>query len=67
MKELVKPLKRLYTVLEAAMYLGRSTWSVRRLIWAGEIPAAKVGRRVHLDVKDMEALIERNKITEEAA
>jgi hypothetical protein len=32
-----KTLKRLYSLPEAAVYLGRSTWSVRRLIWNGEL------------------------------
>ena len=30
--------KRLYSLAEAASYLGRSIWSVRRLIWNGELP-----------------------------
>ena len=59
-----QPLKRLYRVEEAAEYLGRSTWSVRRLIWAGELPAVRAGGRVHVDVQDMDAFIEQNKVTE---
>ncbi|THI92256.1 MAG: helix-turn-helix domain-containing protein [Nitrospira sp. CG24A] len=62
-----KPHKRLYSIPEAAEYLGRSTWSVRRLIWAGELPSVRAGRRVHLDVCDMEAFIENNKVRENAA
>jgi len=59
-----KPLKRLYRIDEAAEYLGRSPWSVRRLIWAGELPAVRHRRRVHVDVRDMEAFIDRNKFRE---
>lgn len=59
-----KPYKRLYRIDEAAEYLGRSTWSVRRLIWAGELPAVRHGRRVHVDVQDMEVFIDRNKFRE---
>lgn len=59
--------KRLYSIPEAAEYLGRSTWSVRRLIWAGELPSVRAGRRVHLDVCDMEAFIENNKVRENVA
>ena len=59
-----RPLKRLYSLPEAAVYLGRSTWSVRRLVWAGELPSVRAGRRVHLDVCDMEAFIENNKVRE---
>jgi excisionase family DNA binding protein len=63
----VKPLKRLYSLQEAATYLGRSTWSVRRLIWSGEIPAVRAGVRVHVDVQDMDAFIDRNKVREESS
>ena len=58
--------KRLYTLPAAAEYLGRSTWSVRRLIWDGVLPSVRVQRRVHLDVADMENLIEQSKVVEEA-
>lgn len=58
--------KRLFSLPEAALYLGRSTWSVRRLIWGGEIPSVRAGRRVHVDVQDMDRFIERNKVTEVA-
>ena len=56
--------KRLFSVEEAAQYLGRSSWSVRRLIWSGELPEVRVGRRIHLDVRDMDTFIDRNKQTE---
>lgn len=59
-----KPLKRLYRIDEAAEYLGRSSWSVRRLIWGGELPSVRHGRRVHVDVRDMDAFIDRNKFRE---
>ena len=56
--------KRLYSLPEAAMYLGRSTWSVRRLIWGGELPAVRAGGRVHVDVQDMDDFINKNKVQE---
>lgn len=59
--------KRLYSIQEAALYLGRSTWSVRRLIWNGEIPSVRAGGRVHVDVQDMDGFIDRNKVREECA
>ena len=59
-----KPLKRLYSLPEAAIYLGRSTWSVRRLIWSGELPAVRANGRVHLDVRDMDEFIEKHKMVE---
>jgi excisionase family DNA binding protein len=54
-------MKRLYTVEEAGMYLGRSDWSVRRLIWDGLLPQVKVGRRVQVDIQDLDEFIEHNK------
>lgn len=59
-----KGLKRLYSLPEAAVYLGRSTWSVRRLLWNGELPQVRAGRRVHVDVRDMDAFIDKNKVTD---
>lgn len=56
--------KRLFSLPEAACYLGRSTWSVRRLIWSGELPQVRAGGRVHVDVQDMDHFIDRNKVTE---
>ena len=54
--------KRLYSIPEAATYLGRSVWSVRELIWNGHLPSVRVGRRVHLDIIDLDQWIERNKV-----
>ncbi|UVT20048.1 MAG: helix-turn-helix domain-containing protein [Nitrospira sp.] len=59
--------KRLYSLPEAAMYLGRSTWSIRRLIWNGELPQVRAGGRVHVDVRDLDEFIDKNKVCEEAA
>ena len=56
--------KRLYTLAEAGTYLGRSAWSVRRLVWAGELPKVQAGRRVHVDIRDMDEFIEKHKETE---
>ena len=57
--------KRLYSLPEAATYLGRSIWSVRRLIWNGELPQVRAGGRVHLDVRDLDEFIDKNKVCEE--
>ena len=62
-----RSLKRLYNVPEAGEYLGRSAWSIRRLIWAGELPSVRSGRKVQVDVRDMDEFIERNKSKEGAA
>lgn len=55
------PVKRLYDIKEAAFYLGRSVDSLRELLWAGKVPFIKDGKRIYLDVRDMEAYIERVK------
>jgi excisionase family DNA binding protein len=56
-----KVFKRLYSVKEAAVYLGRTEWAVREMIYAGKLPYVKDGKRILLDIKDMEAWIEQNK------
>jgi len=55
--------KRLYSIQEAAIYLGRSTWSVREMIWAGKIPYIKDGKRIFVDIRDLDEWIEKNKTT----
>jgi excisionase family DNA binding protein len=54
--------KRLYTVEEAGAYLGRSVWSIRELIYNGNLPCVKVGRRVHVDIHDLDKFIEKYKM-----
>jgi excisionase family DNA binding protein len=51
----------LFTVKQAAIYLGRSEQSVQHLIFQKDLPAVRVGRRVHLDRRDLDAWIEKNK------
>jgi excisionase family DNA binding protein len=53
--------KRLYDLNEASVYLGRSVGALRELIWKGQIPCVKIGRRVHLDIIDMDTFIDQNK------
>lgn len=53
--------KRLYSVKEAGRYLGRSAWAIRHLIWEGHLPEVRQGRRVMVDVVDMDRFIEKHK------
>lgn len=53
--------KRLYSIKEAGTYLGRSTWSVREMLWAGKLPYIKDGKRIFVDILDMERWIEQTK------
>ena len=59
--------KRLFTVKEAAQYLGRSAYSMRSLIWSGKIPYIKNGEggKIWVDRFDLDEWIEKNKTTYE--
>jgi excisionase family DNA binding protein len=63
MAEKNRPSKRLYSIPEAAVYLGRTDWAIREMLWAGKIPCIRDGRRVLLDVNDMDRWIEKQKTT----
>ena len=54
--------KRLYTLQEAATYLGRGL-GMRELVWSGEIPAVKGenARKIYVDIIDLDNYIDRNK------
>ena len=54
---------RLYDLNTAARYLGRSTYSLRTLIWNGELPVVKSGKKMWCDIMDLNAWIDRNKQT----
>jgi hypothetical protein len=53
--------KRLYTLEEAGHYLGRTLWSMRELIWKGSLPIVRNGKRIFVDIKDMDIFIEKSK------
>lgn len=55
--------KRLLTVRNSADYLGRSVYGLRTLIWSGHLPIVRDGRKIFLDVRDLDSYIEKNKIT----
>jgi len=50
--------KRWITVAETASYLSLHPVSIYRLIDRGQIPAARVGRNVRVDLKALEAMME---------
>jgi len=54
---------RLLTIKKAAQYLGLTTWAMRERVWAGQIPVVRFpgGRKMYIDVRDLEGFIERNK------
>lgn len=51
----------LLSVKDAAVYLGRSEQAIQHLIFSHELPVVRCGRRVHLDRRDLDAWIEKNK------
>jgi len=65
MKNPVTIQKRLYTLPEAAFYLGCSVYSVRSMIWQGLLPAVKKsekhGAKIWIDINDMSHFIQQNK------
>jgi excisionase family DNA binding protein len=54
---------RLLTIPKAAEYLGLTKWAMRERVWAGQIPYVQFpgGRKIYIDVSDLEAFIEKNK------
>lgn len=56
-----KATKRLYSIADASIYLGRSIWAVREMLWAGKMPYIKDGKRILLDIRDMDTWIEKSK------
>jgi excisionase family DNA binding protein len=53
--------KRLFTLNEAGAYIGLSHWRVRSLIYSGQLPYVRLGRRILIDLKDLDALIDSKK------
>lgn len=55
---------KLLSVSEASSRLGISTWSLRARIWAGDLAFVRFPgcRKMFLDIRDLEKLIEDNKI-----
>ena len=55
--------KRLYTIKEAAIYLGRSVGNMRALIWGRVIPRVKSegNAKIFIDLRDLEEFVTKNK------
>jgi hypothetical protein len=54
---------RLLPLKGAADHIGLSVWALREAVWAGLIPVVRFpgGRKLWLDVNDLDAFIEDNK------
>jgi hypothetical protein len=55
--------KRLLTLKDAATYMGRTVWGMRELIWKGRVPIIQDGRKIYLDIRDLDTYIEKTKET----
>ncbi len=44
-------------------YLGISLWTLREIIWRGELPHAHIGRHVLVDLADLDRYIVSHKAT----
>jgi len=53
--------RRLVSLAEAAATLSISIATARRLVQSGKLPATRLSRRVLVDVRDLDRLIERSK------
>jgi hypothetical protein len=54
---------RLLPLKQGAQYLGLTVWALRERIWAGALPVVRFpgGRKMYLDVRDLDAFIEDHK------
>lgn len=54
--------QRLLTLPQAANYLGRTLWSMRELVWKGSIPIVRDGKRIFVDITDLDSYVTKNKM-----
>jgi hypothetical protein len=54
---------RLLTVEQAATYMGRTEEAMQHMVANGKVPTVRIDRRVFLDVRDLNRLIENFKTT----
>jgi len=55
------PKKRLYSIKELVAEIGATAWFWRTQIWDGQLPFVQVGRKMFVDLEDIESFIQRNK------
>ena len=53
---------RLLNVEESAAYLSTTTWAIRKLAWAKDVPHIKLGTRLLFDRQDLDRFIDRAKL-----
>ena len=52
-----RPPKRLYSLREACIYLGRTEWAMRSLVKKGKIPVVNIDSRLQFALQDMLRLV----------
>jgi len=58
----MRPEKRLFDIKEAAQYLGRTVGALREMLYDGKMPFVRDGRRILIDINDMDVWIDQNKM-----
>ena len=66
METLITQMETLLTKKDVMRIFGVTERTVNRLMETGKLPYIKLGRAVRFDPKDVQALIERQKVTEES-
>ncbi len=56
--------RRLYDLKAISDHLGIPVHTVRELLWRGDLAYVRIGRRQYVDIKDVDGLIEQNKVRE---
>ena len=56
--------RRLYDIQAVGAYLGIPAHTVREIIWRGDLPYVRIGRRQYLDIRDVDQFIEQSKTRE---
>ena len=61
--EATGPRQKLFSVEQAATYLGRTPEAVRHMITSGKLTAVRIDTRISLDKEDLDKLIHESKET----
>jgi len=54
--------KRLYSIKELVLEIGATEWFWRTQIWDGQLPYVQVGRKMFIELKDIDIFIQKNKM-----
>ena len=54
--------KRLYSIKELVLEIGATEWFWRTQIWDGQLPYVQIGRKMFIELKDIDIFIQKNKM-----